>query len=119
MSFSNTDQSLSQNHFVKFSIYWEDDGKLRNNIIMREFFKSDISYLLNINCNLYDIFVHKIKKAEFNAEYEHLEKDSFDKNGELIRVHDAHEAVKKVISRYSTELNNVISTLSKFLLQAQ
>lgn len=116
---SNTDQSLSQDYYVKFTIFWENDNISRNNIITHELFKSDVSCLLNINYNLYDIFVYSIKKVIFNKKYEHLEMNLFDRDDNLIRIHDSHETIKKVISWYSTELENFISSLSISLLKTQ
>lgn len=105
----NTGQPPSQDRYVKFTISWEDGDTLRNNITVHGLSESDVPCLLNIGCNLYDVFVHPTKKAVFNEKYGHLEMNPFDRDGDLVRV----------ISRYSTELENFTSPLSISLLKTQ
>ena len=111
--------SVAQNRYVKVTISRKNNSALWNNIIIHGLSQDGIPYLVKIGYTLYDIFIHPDKVAGFDKEYGHLEKDPFDRDGELVRVHGARGAIQEVISRYTTELHNVTSLLSRALLLAQ
>lgn len=112
--------TVAQKTYVKITIFWKGNSTaLRNNIATRGLSENDIPYLVRIGYTLHDIFVHPDKVAVFDKEYGHPEKDPFDRNGDLVRIHGMHGAIHKVISRYTTELHKVTSFLSRALLLAQ